>query len=505
MLRRFLLQRLPGRARAMVDRGGVSARGADRPASTGRGAAIDRALFREELRLLALKVPARKVSDVSRRLRRERWLLNKPKIKPVVPVAGATERLVLLSEAVSEGAADGGDLPSTSAPDGDVSDRLPRGLQELIEGEGLGLEWHTKVLDYSHWSVDHILRRLLPDGIDVPSSFETVGHIAHLNLRDEQLPHKYVIGQVLLDKCAPRIRTIVNKKDKIENAFRVLPLEVIAGDEDMETMVLQHGIRFSLNFAEVYWNSRLEAEHARLVDTLAPGTVIADMTAGVGPFAVPSALKGCTVFANDLNPRCVHYLNQNLLRNKVPVGKVAVSCMDARAFVRALLGAPTPAEAEAGAKDGGGGGEREGEGEGAGGAPAPKGEKEGPLPGQGTDSGDAGGPAQGVLFDCAIINLPATGLEFVDVFRGAFAHDEARWRARSLPLVHCYTFVHSSQADHSAVARAEVLLGAKLPDATTREVRDVAPNKRMVRLTFRVPEEAAFARDAATAKRMKLS
>lgn len=40
------------------------------------------------------------------------------------------------------------------------------------------------------------VQRLLPEGIEVPSSFETVGHIAHLNLREELLPHKHTIGQV---------------------------------------------------------------------------------------------------------------------------------------------------------------------------------------------------------------------------------------------------------------------------------------------------------------------
>ena len=35
--------------------------------------------------------------------------------------------------------------------------------------------------------------------------------MAHLNLREELLPYKRVIGKVLLDKNSPRIRTIVNK------------------------------------------------------------------------------------------------------------------------------------------------------------------------------------------------------------------------------------------------------------------------------------------------------
>ena len=53
-------------------------------------------------------------------------------------------------------------------------------------------------------------QKLLPAGSEVPSSFEAVGHIAHLNIRDELLPWKRVIGQVIMDKN-PSITTVVNK------------------------------------------------------------------------------------------------------------------------------------------------------------------------------------------------------------------------------------------------------------------------------------------------------
>jgi tRNA G37 N-methylase Trm5 len=39
-----------------------------------------------------------------------------------------------------------------------------------------------------------VLREVLPPGTEVPSSFETIGHVAHVNLRDEVLPYKKVIG-----------------------------------------------------------------------------------------------------------------------------------------------------------------------------------------------------------------------------------------------------------------------------------------------------------------------
>lgn len=64
--------------------------------------------------------------------------------------------------------------------------------------------------------------------MDVPGSFETIGHIAHFNLRSGHLPYKHLIGQVCLDKN-PSIKTVVTKMKEIENQFRVFDMEVIAG------------------------------------------------------------------------------------------------------------------------------------------------------------------------------------------------------------------------------------------------------------------------------------
>ncbi len=55
-----------------------------------------------------------------------------------------------------------------------------------------------------------VLQKLLPKGVDIPSSFEAIGHIAHLNLREQHEPHKLLIAKILIDKN-PAIKTVVNK------------------------------------------------------------------------------------------------------------------------------------------------------------------------------------------------------------------------------------------------------------------------------------------------------
>ena len=177
----------------------------------------------------------------------------------------------------------------------------------------------------------------------------------------------------------------------------------------------QHGHRFKLDYSTVFWNSRLEHEHRRLVaEYFKPGEVIADIMAGIGPFVVPAARAGCTVLSNDLNPDSTKWLIENIALNKV-ASRVSPFCMDGRDFVRLLCATP--------------------------GGPADRFEELSAV--QATDAAPSPVPqgwklpAAGIVWQHGVMNLPRTAVEFCDAFRGAF--DPATWRG-CLPLVHCYTF-----------------------------------------------------------------
>jgi len=118
---------------------------------------------------------------------------------------------------------------------------------------------------------------------------------------------------VLLDKNSPQIKTVVNKTNTIHDVFRFFQMEVIAGENNLYTSVKQDGCIFEFDFSKVYWNSRLQMEHSRLVEFFDPGDVVCDMFAGVGPFAIPAAKRGCIVYANDLNPASYEALLKKIL------------------------------------------------------------------------------------------------------------------------------------------------------------------------------------------------
>jgi tRNA (guanine37-N1)-methyltransferase len=147
-----------------------------------------------------------------------------------------------------------------------------------------------------------------------------------MNLRAPALPYKYHIGSVILSKTLTQgIRTVVNKLDTIDSKYRNFQMEVIAGEENFKVTQTHLDCTFEFDFSKVYWNTRLENEHRRLVEMFAAGEVVCDVFAGVGPFAIPAGKKRVFVLANDLNPDSYTSMDMNIKTNKVQKRRARVN------------------------------------------------------------------------------------------------------------------------------------------------------------------------------------
>lgn len=187
-------------------------------------------------------------------------------------------------------------------------------------------------LQYENYSMDNVFKAVLPPEIDGFSSFTRVGHLVHVNLRDHLLPFKEIIGQILFDKVS-HCKTVVNKSSTIDNTYRNFQMEILAGEPNYHVEVKENKCFFELDFSKVYWNSRLCTEHERIVDLIPKESVVFDIFAGVGPFAIPLAKKGCKVFANDLNPESYKWMLKNSKRNKIKNEDFRAFNKDAKDFI----------------------------------------------------------------------------------------------------------------------------------------------------------------------------
>ncbi|GMH04624.1 hypothetical protein Nepgr_006464 [Nepenthes gracilis] len=499
---------------------------------------LDESKFDVNFQLLAIRLPREFCKAATRIL--DGYLLGMPRVKPITEDPTSDKnRYMILSEKVQNQ---------------DLSDIPAQKLTELTELCEIEVVSYSLTLGYSYWGVDHILKQILPPGVEVPSSFETIvkystleSHIAHLNITEELLPYKDVIAKVIYDKNYPRIRTVLNKVGTITNEFRVPKFEIIAGENNMVTEVKQYGARFKLDYGLVYWNSRLEHEHKRLVSLFQGGETICDMFAGIGPFAIPAAQKGCMVYANDLNPDSIRFLKINSAINMVE-GHVCAYNMDARKFISEMMTVPlqgnNPESGEA---------EKSSEeccpttnGETQSKTPAVEDNEKEELdnglnkvdcqddlnakremttaavkrPAECSDAENGSAENLGVAsvrkcrtnkrmrgfqshkmkpwehVDHIIMNLPAAALQFLDAFRGII--QKKYWKG-SMPLVHCYCFMRSNETEELIILEAESALGARIQDPILHKVRDVAPNKAMFCLSFRLPEESCVNEDAVVA------
>ncbi|KAK2806943.1 tRNA(m(1)G37)methyltransferase [Onygenales sp. PD_10] len=367
-------------------------------------------------------------------------------------------------------------------------------VTELVQEKIVELEPYNMLLDYDYFKFEDILEAILPEELvlDAPSGFTQVDHIAHFNLRPEYLPYKYMIGEIVRDKHV-NINTVINKIHDVgqNSIFRTFDYEVLAGPDNLNVTISEQGCHFSFDYGKVYWNTRLSTEHERMVSRFNEGDAVCDAMAGVGPFAVPAGKKKVFVFANDLNPHCVHSLETAARKtradhlNKVNSFVHAFN-INAREFITLATqllyrGEPIIVETIDDAA--------------AAAAKIHVNQKSKNLPTKTLVSPPT--------FDHYVMNLPASAVDFLDAFIGIYAGQEGLFQPhtdRRLPLVHVYTF--SSNSDEQKIEPVEICqrISKKIgftitpedPEVEMRPVRLVAPTKMMYCATFRLPEEVAF-------------
>ncbi|XP_017543684.1 tRNA (guanine(37)-N1)-methyltransferase [Pygocentrus nattereri] len=407
-----------------------------RPPPAVRGMTVlDREAFTQTINVPAIRIPTSVLNKAVKSLKKV--ALQRPGLKRVVDndqkqtdSDGKEHRLLLLDPQSVSSAENFGEEEASALKAFGVKPEIQR---------------YELKLTYDNLKSEEVLRAVLPEGQDVTSGFSRVGHIAHMNLRDHQLPYKNLIGQVIIDKN-PGVTCVVNKTNTIDSTYRNFQMEVLAGESNMVAKVRENGVFYEFDFSRVYWNPRLSTEHERIVSLLRRGDVVLDVFAGVGPFSIPAARRGCTVFANDLNPESYRWLQHNTKLNKVEA-KVTTSNLDGREFIRGPLRERLPELMK----------------------------------------GSAG--------IHIIMNLPALALEFLDAFRGLLGPepDQGASCTVTLPQVHCYGFSKEDDPQRDVLDRAEAALGVSLQErCSVHMVRNVAPNKEMMCVSFNVPSEVLY-------------
>ncbi|KIY50428.1 hypothetical protein FISHEDRAFT_38827 [Fistulina hepatica ATCC 64428] len=426
---------------------------------------LDKSLFQKTISVLAVEIEASRTTEILRNPVMKGALMDIPRHRNVLLSPADPQKRKLMLRFPNEA-----DLPTPVA--------------EYLAHAGFRFIKEQVVLDYDYWRTEEILHSFLPEELrdGSPHGYAAVGHIAHLNLNDEYLPYKYIIGQVILDKSRS-LRTVVNKLNNIDTKFRIFQMELLAGEPSYVVEHSEQGCRFTFDFSKVYWNSRLHFEHERLVNVFNKEDVIVDVFAGVGPFCVPAGKKGCGVLANDLNPESYKYLQENVALSRVQE-LVRTYCEDGfefiRAAVRRVYDEPFPAY-----------------------KPRLSRTQLDELQKR-IHSGEAApddvpsGPARNRISHF-VMNLPGSAIEFLGALRGIMVDDERNLSGvyAEMPMIHCHCFSRAlggCEAEADILQRVEEQLGYPVnEDISLHFVRAVAPNKDMYCISFRLPSATGFA------------
>jgi tRNA (guanine37-N1)-methyltransferase len=88
--------------------------------------------------------------------------------------------------------------PQLLAENADSKDQIRETIKN-ITGVDVTFAIKNFEIDYRNWDIKRCVDAILPDNLSFTGHTQA-GHIVHVNLREELLPYRFVLGEILLDK-----------------------------------------------------------------------------------------------------------------------------------------------------------------------------------------------------------------------------------------------------------------------------------------------------------------
>ncbi len=151
-------------------------------------------------------------------------------------------------------------------------------------------------------------------------SFDIVGDILIIKIHPELESKSRIIGEAL-HSLFPGVRTIaaVPLYAHTDELYRTRDIEVIWGDENLETTHKESGCIFKVDLSHVFFSPRLAYERMRIARKVLPGETIINMFSGVGCYSIIIAKMQpqAKVYSIDVNPYAYECMDENVRLNRM--------------------------------------------------------------------------------------------------------------------------------------------------------------------------------------------
>ncbi len=157
----------------------------------------------------------------------------------------------------------------------------------------------------------------------VPTSFDIIGKICILEIKDELKKYEKIIGDTIIH-LNKNIKSVFKRISPRKGKYRTYKLKLISGLNNKETVYKENGVLFKLDVEKCYFSPRWSNERLIISNLVKKNETILVMFSGIGSFIYVILKKSNPkkVFSIELNKVAHKYSLENLKLNKFDENKV---------------------------------------------------------------------------------------------------------------------------------------------------------------------------------------